>query len=383
MFVRDINGKPLFVMDGDVGRDTSGKPIVSRGGSDGDTRRLAACAATWMSEGDERTERYRAGYKAGLARATATVKSDEDRKVLMDLAQADVVTASTQSEFAIPPGDFIADIASQVRPVSHDRGYWYLENVTDAVKLVEPEASVDAAPPEITPGYAKTLFTTVGYALAAKLPREVSGNADWDLKLDAVKFLTNALRLAREVRVANLLTTTGNWPSSNQVTVAAGNKWNFGTGAAPLNNLFSALADSYLPANLIVISENVAPFYYGNPATNTATITVMRDYVQSGGEMPKALFGRAKYFSGGSLVYVWGPSLPTNVPVIRSPDSIPTSVTFRWLGEGGPDGERRDGMLVREYYDPRDRSDYVVVAHNDIEVFVSNQVGALIVGALQ
>ena len=354
MLVRDISGKPLFVMDGDVGRDTSGKPVVAATGKDSLAGKLAKCAASWMS----------------------------GRHVLMDLAPGDVSTPATQAVFPIPVGDYVADVASQVRFVTHASGTFYLENVADAVKLVVAEVGGTASPPVVTPGYAVTTFTTQGYALAAKLPRDVSENADWDLKAHSVQFLCNALRLGREVRVAKLLTTAANWAAANQVAVIS--KWNppVATNAAPLNDLFAALAASVLPANVIVLPEKAAQFYYGNPAVG-ATITVMRDYVQSGGEMPRALFARAKYTVGGTPVYVWSPTLPTNVAVIRSPDSIPTSVTFRWLGDDGLDGvQRQDGMLVREYRDTSDNSDYLVVAHNDVEIMVSNQVGALLVGAL-
>lgn len=368
MFVRDTNGVPLFVMDGDVGRDTSGKPILSRTGSERRSRLLSAHAAAWMTGGK---------LKSSM---------NDDGVVLMDLAPEDVVTPTTQGQFPIPCQDFVADVVSQVKLVPHDRGYWYLESVTDAIKVATPTAADNGGAPVVfNPAYGKTAFTTVGYALAAKLPRDISQNADWDLKLDATRFLTYALRLAREVRVATLLTTVANWPAANQVAVGA-NKWNGGTAPNPLGNMFSALADSYLPANVMIVAEPVAPYFYANQFQNTATGTLqtsVRDYVQSGGEMPRILMARAKLQLAGAPAYVWAQALPYNVPVVRAPDSIPTTVTFRWLGQDGQDGDTSSGMLVREYYDNRDNSDYIVVAHNDSEVFVSNQVGAIISGALQ
>jgi hypothetical protein len=58
-------------------------------------------------------------------------------------------------------------------------------------------------------------------------------------------------------------------------------------------------------------------------------------------------------------------------------------VTLRWLGEGAKDGIRRHGLLVREFEDPGDRlSHWIVVAHDDVEIMPSNQVGAIITGAL-
>lgn len=351
LLVRDTAGRPLFYLDGEVARDSSGKPVAARSGKDAETATLADRAAKLMS----------------------------GRKVLLDLAPGDVMTPSVQAEFGIPDGDYVADYASQVRYVTRDRGYFFLENVTDAIKVVSAIADSDAAPNEANPSYASTLFQTTGYALAAKLPRGTVQNADFDVKGRALRHLVNALKLGRETRVATLLTTAANWATANQVSVA--HKWNDVASAAPLTDLFSALAASYLPASTVIMPERVAPFYYASSVTSGTTL--MRDYVQSGGEMPRTLFARAKKLSAGAPAYVWSPTLPTNVALVRSPDHIPTSVTFRWLGDGGKDGDLREGMLVREFTDPRDGSDWIVVAHHDAEVMVANNVGALIVGALQ
>ncbi len=109
---------------------------------------------------------------------------------------------------------------------------------------------------------------------------------------------------------------------------------------------------------------------------------MVRDYVQSEGPMPEIVVGRAKYMSAGSPVYVWGPTLPTHVPLVRSADSLPSTVTLRWLGDDGLHGQMSYGMLVREFFDPKSDANWIVVAHNDAEVQVSNKVGALITGAL-
>ncbi|HSY22324.1 MAG TPA: hypothetical protein VK841_09430 [Polyangiaceae bacterium] len=365
MHVRDTNGNSLFVMDGDVGRDESGKPFLARTGSDDQCKQLCAYAGAWLQ-----------GKRAPAMR-------EADGKILMDLGVADVAQQATRAQFAIPSGDFVADAVSEVRMISHDRGYLYVENVTDAIKIVAPNAPSDGPPPLIAPGYAKTAFVTTPYALASKIPRDVAANGDWDVTLDTVHLLVNALRLAREVRLYTLLTTAANWATANQISIGV-NKWNGGTAPAPLANVFSGLAASYLPANIIVLPESVAPYFYGNPFSTN--ITLMRDYVQSGGEMPKVLFARAKQFTGGAPAYVWAPSMPgnaspTNVALVRAPDSVPTTVTLRWLGNA-KDGEAVDGVLVRRYTDPVDKSDYVVVAHNDVELFVNNKVGALLVGAI-
>lgn len=352
--VLDLDGKTVGYLEGDRLRDANGAPIGDRRGTDREAISLSAIASQRMA----------------------------GRKVLLDLGPGDVVTPTTQFTAGIPAGDYIADRISPVRMVKHDRGTFFAENAGDAIKMVNPSANAAGGEASlIEPGFTSTSFTTTPYALAAKMPRTLIGNADFDLKKLTLRRIVQALRLAREQRVANLLTTTTNWPTSNRVAVAAGNKWNGGTGSNPLADMMSARSVSYLAADVLIMSESVEQFFYVQPQASTG----IRDYVQAKGQMPEVLTARGKIFTGGGVNYVWGPTVPTNVALVRVAediDELGTTLTCRWLGDS-PDGQRVDGMLVREFFKPEDDSHYLVVAHNDAEVFVSNQVGALIVGALQ
>ncbi len=358
--VRDLRGRPVFYLDGEVGRDDNGKPVASRTGDDKQAIKLAEHAAAWMRQ------------PSGLP----------GRKFLLDLGLPDVATPATQADFGIPSGDYVADIVSPVVNVKRDRGVWYPESPKDATQLVLGSASGDGGPAEINPLYSSTQFVTTGYALAAKLPRRTVANADFDLKKRATRRLVQALRLGRELRVATLLTTSANWAAGN--TVAAAAKWNGGANANTLQDMFAALKLSFLPANAIVLPEIAAQYFY--QAGSGAGAVSIRDYVQGGGEMPRVVFARSKYQTAGVPVYTWAPALPANVALVRIADDpetdIGSSATFRWLGDGGADGERREGILVREFDDENTDSHCIVVAHNDAEVIPSNLVGSLITGAL-
>lgn len=349
MLIRDLaSGRPFAFLDGERLRDVNGKPVAARAGDDKQALKLADRAAAWMG----------------------------GKPVLMDLGPGDVVVPATEADFGIPALECIADVVSPVKYVKHDRGYFFYESVGDAVQLVVTSGTADAQAMEVNLAIAKTQFTTTGYGIAAKLPRQILANADFDLKTRVTRRLVAALRLAREARMAALLTTTGNWPAGNQVAAAA--KWDGGTSPNPLVDLFGALKASYLPATTLILPENAAPYFF---------VSQLQTYVQAGGELPRILFARAKQQAGGSPVYVWSPSLPTNVALVRVPadveTDIPTSMTLRWLGDGGvKDGERRDGVLVREFFAPQDDATWLVIAHNDVETQISNQVGALITGAL-
>jgi hypothetical protein len=351
ILVRDIQGNPLFYLEGDVARDSSGKPVAVAVDKDGESRRLTKHAARVM---------------------TAT----SPESVLMDLAPGDVVTPSTQDVYAMPFGDFVADQVSQVRYVKNDRGVYYAENVADATSLVMAVAAADGTPSEINPGFGSGSFKTTGYALATRLSRSLVNNADFDLKAIALHRLIIALRLGREYRLAQLLTTAANWATKNQITATA--KWNGGITANPLADLFAALAASALPASMVVMPELAAQYFFQN-----ANSTAMRDYVQSGGEMPKVVFARAKFTSAGNAAYIWAPTLPANVAMVRSTDHLPTTTTYRWLGDDKcKDGERAEGMLVRQFWSNTDDSYWIIAAHNDAELMIAPTVGAIITGAM-
>jgi hypothetical protein len=344
--IRDLKGNPVGFIDGETLRDSNGKTVANGAADEPRLVQLSNQASAWMSG-----------------------------KVLLDLAIGDVLTPATQDDVGIPAGECVADIASKVRFVKHDRGYWYGESVQDAVQLPAMSGAALGQPVEINPLYAKTAFTTSEYSLAVRLPRPLLTNADFDLKKRALRRLVEGLRLAREVRVATLLTAAASYASTNQIA----------STASSIADMFSALAASFLPANSVILPENAGQYFYSGSITGAPN---MRDYVQSGGEMPKVVFARQKYLhagAGGIPTYVWAPSRPANVAFIRAVNDvetdIPTSLTYRWLGDA-KDGDRRDGVLVREFWAQNDDAYWLVVVHNDAEVMMSNQVGAVVTSAL-
>ena len=360
--VKDLDGKVVFHIDGEYARDDGGKRVAEPALL-GEKRegKLGFLASRWMK-----------GYSA-----------PGEKTFQLDLAPTDVSTPAAQASFGINDGECIADRVSRVRYVKHAAGVWYTENVGDATQLIVAEANLDGSPAVASPRFAPTTFNTVGYALAVKLPQELLTNADFDLKRRATRYLVERLRLAREKRVAVLLMTAANWAAANQVAVST--KWNASTGANPMADMFSGLAISALPVNTIVMPEGTAQYFFQNAGS-----TALRDYVQSGGEYPEVIYARSRYSVAGAYAYTWAPAAPSNVVLLRVPedqDTIPTTTTFRWKGDGDSsmkDGRMFEGVLVREFVDKSTaRGDtWVVVAHNDAEVMVSNQVGAILTGTV-
>jgi hypothetical protein len=369
--VKDLEGEVRFYIDGEVAKDANGKTVAEPSSLRDlkDDEKLATLGNLLL--------RDRAG-------------TPEGKQVLLDLAPGDVATAKTVAEFGAYVDGCIADEVCAPMFVPHDRGVWYVESPLDIIRIAAPYADGTGSPPVVSPSFKQSTFITNQYALAVKLPRRTVTNADWDLKARALRFLIEALRVRRELRVATLLMATATWNAANQITVAAGAQWNGGPGADPLNDVFLARAAVTMPATHLIISENVAPYFFA-PGANSR----VRDFVQAGGKLPNVLQAGALYANAGVNAYVWGTFkagvTPVNVPLIRvSPDPtmIQTARTFRWLGDGAsPDGVRKEGVLVRSFFDPRDECDWIVCSYNDFDTLLTpnsaQQAGSLIVGALQ
>jgi hypothetical protein len=370
--VKDLDGKVVFHIDGEVAKDANGKTVAEPSSlkSLRDDEKLSILGSLLM--------RDRAG-------------TPEGRQVLMDLAIGDVATARTIAEYGVMVDGCVADVVSAPRLIPHDRGVWYVENTTDVVKVeADYTTSAGGSYPVANPQFTPTTFATVNYALGAKIPRRTMVNADWDLRARTLRFLIEALRIRRELRIAQAVTTTANWNAKNQITVAAGvGKWNGGANSDPLADLFAGKAATAMPVTHMILPESVSPYFFAPGANNR-----VRDFVQAGGGesfMPKVLNAGAIYQTGGVNGYVWAPSNPVNVALVRissDPTMVQTAQTFRWLGDS-KDGSRTEGVLVRTFFDPREECDWIVVTYNDFDTLLTTasapppQVGSLIVGALQ
>ena len=347
-------------------------------------------------------------YYANIARQfgqqSVNMNDGSGRLVMMDLAQSDVHT-----DFALPNyaagyrlADGVADVACPtvlVEKTSNKFNTWDKEN---AFKRVIPNGSTSGgAVAEVNPTLANDNYTCVEYALGGFVGTGVQANADAPLRpLQAcMKRVMNALLLEREIRVATLLTTSGNWDSSVYSTLGAGAQWNGGSSSDPVKDMHTKIESSYMPVTGIVMSELVAHDFVRNPATQKYVA-----YKSSAKPLPSAAefaalldlppiyVAKMKYISTGTtLSYVWGNDVvllhqPASNPPVDQED-VSSAYTFRWMSGGTTaDGTMNAGFLVRTYWDPKRGprgGTQVVVVHNDAEKITSKFVGGLIKSAHQ
>lgn len=339
--------------------------------------------------------------------------TDEGGRVIkMDIGPADVHIDSALVNYAAgykPQLDLtVADDVCPVVPVDKTSNKFYTWDKDD----VYQDANVangggTGEVPEISPRLSSSNYSTVGYALGAFVPTELVANADTPLKIEMayMRRVLNALYLARERRVAALLTTGTNWsgPGGYVNTLGATAKWNAGSTSDPIANIWDAVEQSITPINTMVMSERVyhsfvqnakvQPYFqYKNGTPSDANKESAKE-IQALLRLPRILVTSMKGKGSGSPVYsyVWGNNVALLYVEPGTPSdgqSISTAKTFRWTGadQAASDGSIQGGFLVRSFFVPHRGprgGRKIVVTHNDAEVFTSVYAGALIVGAYQ
>lgn len=324
-------------------------------------------------------------------------------RFLLDLAVGDVHRDANMPNYAAgyQLAEGIADVLSQPIVTAKATNFYMTWDDITSFRRVKPNAvAPGAGVPEVSISKTDARYATVPYALGGFMQTEVETNADAPLRpfQKLVKRVMEALYLEREIRVANLLITSGNWDAGHVTTVLAAAKWNGGASSDPVRNIRNLMELSARPVTGIgmsrqvydVFSENPNVQKYftfkstGAPLPGPAQISALLD-------LPPIYVQEMKYYASGST-FSW--PLGGNVVLFRNPpempptsqDDVSTSATFRFLGGDAPDGTAQGGWIVRTFFLP-DRGERggrkVVVAHNDAEVIASKITGGLILNAFQ
>lgn len=345
------------------------------------------------------------------------VKSGElssgDRKFAMDLTADDVhiQQALADAVLGYKLQDGIADDVVRVIPVSKQSDHYYEWDKKDTFEQV---ASINAAPgasvPEIGTRLSSSTFSTRPYALAAFVPADVEANADSKIqpRRQAVRRLMNALKLAREYRIAAMLRDPANYAAGFKATLGGTAKWNAGSDSDPVQDIYNRMQATGMPVTSMILSERTWQDFSLN--ANVQKFGTYKDSVdpiaraESANKLtallglPPVKIGRMKGFnaSTGNLEYVWGDDVifthePQGEGLSLDGQDIATAYTFRWTApfgamQGIDASMMPGGFFIRQYF-AKERGTLggtvIVCGHYDSDKFLSDFVSGLIVGAHQ
>lgn len=331
----------------------------------------------------------------------------DERVQALDIGTAEVHIPSAMPNFisGYKNEGPVADIFSPPLMVSKQSDYYYQYAKEDAYQRALPILGAGGTQTnEVIPRFGSTIYKTISRAVGGYVPTEVEANQDAPLRIKqgTLRRMVNAALLEREIRVASLARTSGNWNSAT--TLGANYQWNNGSLSDPIKDINYAQETSYGRISGAIIPEHIWNALRRNPA--------VRSYYTYSGEgagildegkmasllqLPTIYVARQKYIdSSGALKYIWG----NDVILFRQPEQIPpmdqedvaSSYTFRWtmggtsipdasgLPAGGP------GFIVRQFFNQYRGplgGVQMVLTHSDAEKMTSAFIGNLLINAWQ
>ena len=379
-----------------------------------DLRRMTAGLARALTfepgKSEEVRERAKDAWKQGYTRllserARRNPRSKDPDKRLMDLGPSDVHQPAALPNYAAgyDNGGFVADVIAPPILVNKPNDVYYTFAKEDAFQRAMPiVGAAGGQVAEVQPRVANTSFQTVEYAIGGFIEQQLEAAADPALKLRQAfaQRIYKILMIERELRVATLLTTSGNYDSSVVVTLAAGSQWNGGASSDPVKDIHGRVEAAWADdLSGTLLNQQIMHSLQRNPAVQAYIaykngIAPLPKSTELGAllELPPFYEAKAKYInSSGNLAYIW-PS--TNVAMFRMPGTMPpvdqrdvsTAVTFRWNDTNVPDGRVSNGFVIREYYLNHRGSKggfMQMMIHQDAEAVTSKFAGGLIVSAYQ
>lgn len=307
-------------------------------------------------------------------------------------AQASVPLSDFASAYS--NGAFIADLVSPPTDTDDIVGTFYKFARKDATTVYSSIVGERGELNEISLDVTTGSYTLIGHGLRAPVSRQLQNVADDAVmpKQRLTRKVMHALMLEREIRVADQITTSGNWDAS--ATTAASNVWSDQTSGTPLTDIQTAL--EAIPASngesrkvgvcaLEVFNDlrshpQIRDLHGTTPgqigAETLAGYLGLDQLLVSDAEKNTANTGQSVSISRVWLATVFAMVLVPN----DASDPLNTqcfSKTFRRRMTGQDGG----GMLVREWHEEKrgtEGVDHVAVTHEDDEVIPRNDAGHLL-----
>jgi hypothetical protein len=304
--------------------------------------------------------------------------------------------------------DLIADRVSPRVPVNAQSGKYRIwgknENITHESRWA-PGAIPNAIETRWSDG---TYFAELRKLRTLLLDTELrAADSDLNLRTHYTEFVTNAIAISREKRVADQFTTAGNYAAGNKITKAGGAEWDIAGVAAtdqPLQDLFQIIRAVALAAMVPASSLSVIipePVYLTAIWKNAAILDrikysergiVTYDLLagllgvkevipaQSLSAGPGPEVADADVVTGYTNTYLWGDTVWVGLINAGQNDMVPTfSRSFNWRAETG--GQDRQ---IRQYRaeDEGREADWIECKEAVGEQIVYADAGGIIINTL-
>lgn len=273
---------------------------------------------------------------------------------------------------------YIAQEIFPIVPVEHQTDLYYTFDKESWYRNRSGPRAPGTVAPRADYGIATASYLCVNDAMAKEIPDEVRDNSDAPLRVDitATNFVTDALELALEIRVATLITACANWAAAS----------NPGTGWSVNNSDPWADIDTAVDAVVSTTGREPNVAVLGWPVwkslRNHPDFLDRVKYTRSSGRIEvgdlrswfgfdKVLIGRAiknnaMEGQAASLAYVWGNTFWVGyVPAAPALEEPSSGYIFRW-------GNRK----VERFRDDQAHMDIIAAEWNLCEKITASDTGA-------
>lgn len=306
-------------------------------------------------------------------------------------------------------GIMVADQVMPIKQVAKENDNYYVWNKGQRFRVLRNDGygslRADKTPAKVRNyGFTEASYRAFEFAIAESVTDRERSNADSALSLEQSKIfgIQDELMLDYEVRIANLVTNTANYNSTNFTTLAGVNQWNnasfqslgtTGSGHSAIKTNIDAGKQSIVSAtgglfpNTIVIPYQVAVVINNDPGlADTEKYTLNRlmqgDILDPQDPtnrffgmkclVPTVSFQATTEGEPDALGYVWGKSVWMGyVNPNPSLNSLTFGLTFR-----------KDGFAIRSWREEKTKETFYEVALLQTEQIVAKDAGYLIKNAI-
>ena len=217
---------------------------------------------------------------------------------------------------------FIADQACPVVMVDKKSDVYFVYSQKDRFTRPKTMRGPKDKANEVDWSVTTASYTAIDYALAEFLPDSIISNSDSPLtpRAKTVNQLQDLIIMDREIRVASLLTTAGNYGSSYKTTLTGDNQFSSGSTSDPIGVIDTGKAACFFDPNVMIMGRTVYDTLKRHPqlldhvkggATTGDPAKVGLQQMAELFEVERILVGRAKYNTANkgqtaSFSDIWG-----------------------------------------------------------------------------
>lgn len=309
-----------------------------------------------------------------------------------NMNQTYVSAPLTNFSIGYHPKGLVARSVLDVVPVQKEAGEYFVWNRHDAARIPNSLRADGAESNTINFDLdADGTYRVHEYALKVKITDRQRANADSVLKLEQAKTMRakDLVELGLESRVATLLTTTGNYASTNRVTLSGTDQWNDAAFAGSIEQVIDTGKEAIRTQTLGMEPDTIIiPSAVAKVIKRDANIRELIKYTHTDllvdGDLPPMLWGMKviipkavnvtsrKGASSATLADIWGKHV---VLLVSNGGGMIDAPTFgKIFQQGAP--------VVKTWRKEELSADFYEYSMMTDEVITSNVAGYLITNAI-